>query len=329
MYLFGLIAAVAGLYVISGLMSGSETALFSLKPHDLELLEEKGSRAGKLIEQPQRLLVVILFSNLFVNTLAASLMETAAARVFPAGSVGVAIALGTVAVLIFGEVAPKTLALKQNVAFASFTAPAIRALDIILRPLSVLLVAFTKFISTRFEGGEDERITEEDIKALVAHSEDIGALDRAEEKWIHSIFELDKKRAHDLMTPRDEIFALPRNISFDDALEKISESGFSRIPLYAGSIEQTVGILYARDLLITKARGLKTSPARLARKALFIADMNRGDMILNELRSHKVHLAMVANEFGNIVGIITLEDILEAIVGEIRDKRREGITTPS
>lgn len=324
MELLGIVTTIGFLLFISAMVSGSETALFSLKPHDLERMGRQRSAVSNLLMSPRRLLTIILLSNLFVNTLCASLMQSLAARFVPHFSVPVSLVVGTIAVLVFGEVTPKIVAMRHNVGFAQIAAPFVRFLGLAFFPLVEALVSLTRFFARRFGSGEGEAVTEEDIKALVSHSEDIGALDRSEERWIHSIFELDKRKAGQLMTPKDKIYAFPREIDFETATREIVPSGYSRVPLYAGTIDQIVGILYTRDLLIARARGKAVAPARLARKPLYVPKSMNGDTLLAHLRASKMHAAVVVDEFGNTAGLIALEDILELIVGEIRDRRREG-----
>lgn len=321
--LLGILTAIFILFVISALVSGSETALFSLKPHDLETLEEKDAIALTLLSRPRRLLIVILLTNMIVNTLAASLIEIVAQDYFAAWSIVFSIVVGTLATLVFGEIGPKSIALRHKIGYASFTGPFLKFLEVIQRPFVFVLLIITKKLANFFEGGPDEIVTEEDIKSLVSHSEDIGALDRSEERWINSIFDLDQKCANDLLTPKNNIFALPKEISFDEALEAVHQTDYSRIPLYAGTKDQIVGVLYARDLLLGKARGQYPKPIRLCKRPLFVPQWKRCDLLLAELRRRKTHMAVVVDEFGNTVGLITLEDILEAIVGDIADRRRE------
>jgi CBS domain containing-hemolysin-like protein len=323
MEILGLFFFAGFLYLLSGLISGSEAALFSLKPHDLEAMGPRATRIRDALEKPRHLLIVILMANLLVNTLAAGLVEGAIEESLGPRWIVLAVFVAGVLVLIFGEVTPKTIALRNNRLFASATFPLIRLFSFLLAPAVAVFLPVTKRLTDRFKGSREEEITEEDIKHLVSHSEDLGALDRSEERWIHSIFELDKKKAIDVMIPRDRVVALSRDVDAAAAFARIQETRYSRIPLFAGSLDQIVGVLYAKDMLAAQARGQAVRPARLAREPVFVPRWRRCDLLLNELRSRKTHIAIVVDEFGSTVGIVTLENIMEAIVGRIRDRRRE------
>jgi putative hemolysin len=320
----GLIPVILGLYGLSATFSGSEAALFSLKPHDIEKMGDRAAKVRSLLERPRRLLIVILFSNLVVNTFAASLTESVAEHFFAGWGLPLAIAFGGFMVLVFGEVTPQTFALRHNVGFSLFVLPFISLLEFLGRPVVSILLPITQALTRRFEGAKDEHVTEEDIRHLVSQSEDHGALDGPEKRWIHSIFELDKKHANDVMVPREKITALPKEVDFATALETIRRTGLSRIPLYVGTLDHIIGVVYAKDLLAARARGQEVKPARIAREPVFVPRWKRCDMLLNELRSRKTHMAIVVDEFGSTAGIITLENLLEILVGKIRDKRREA-----
>ncbi len=320
----GILAVILGLYVVSAFMSGSEASLFSLKPHQLEHLGAVRARTESMLRKPRHLLIVILCANLAVNTMAASLAERLAHDLFGTWGIPVAIALAGLCVLIFGEVVPQTFAMSHNVSFARFASPLISILYTVSQPIVMILYPLTRLLTRRLEGSPAEQLTEEDITALVVDGEKKGALDQVERRWIHSIFMLDKRKAIDLMIPRERIFALPKDVDFATALEAIRTTHYSRIPLYAGSIDTVIGVLYAKDMLAAHARGQEVKPVRIAREPLVVPRWRRCDYLLNELRARKTHLAIVVDEFGATVGILTLENILEAIVGRIRDERREG-----
>ncbi|RMH56657.1 MAG: HlyC/CorC family transporter [Candidatus Hydrogenedentota bacterium] len=320
---------LALLYALSALISGSETALFSLKPHHRENLGNRRARIDHLLRQPKRLLITILLANLLVNTAAASLMETTLHRLLGGYSVAAAVAVGSIFILVFGEVLPKTAAIRHNVRFALLTFPLVDFLRILSRPLTAPLVALARAVEHGIGAEKETAVTEEDIRSLVSHGEDMGVLDREEERWIHSIFELDKMRANDLMRPRDKIVALPRSADFETALKTIRESGFSRIPIYSDSIDRIIGILHAKDLVLAHLQGRKIPPAKCLRNAVFVPRWRRCDDLLRDLQTRRTHIAIVVNEFGNTAGLVTLEDLLEAIVGDIRDMRQEEAQTNS
>ena len=319
-----LIGIVVILYGLAAIFSGSEAALFSLKDHELELMGSGGSRMRKLLSRPRSLLIVILASNLLVNTLSSALIEGIAHNHF--GDTGILIAIGVASFLlmVFGEILPQTYALQHNALFSRFVSPIVTLLLFIWKPVTVLLVPLTTQLTKHFEGGIEERITEDDIKSLVTHSKSIGALDVSVQRWIHSIFQLDKLRAFDIMIPRDKIFALPKDADYVAAMDAIRKTRYSRIPLYAGTLDQIVGVLYAKDMLAAKYRGGEVKPARIAREPVFVPRWKRCDLLLNDLRGLKTHMAVVVDEFGGVCGLITLESIHETIVGKMRDAHREG-----
>lgn len=324
-----LLVLIAALYFLSALISGSEAALFALKEHDLELMGESGTGVERLLSRPRALLIVILVSNLLATTLSSALVEGVAQKYLGDYGIGPAILVASFLLLVFGEIIPKTIALRNKEAFALAVAPFVRFLSFLWRPVTALLLPLARFLTKRFEGGIEERVTEDEIKSLVTHSKAIGALDGSVQRWIHSIFQLDKLRAFDIMVPRERIFALPKDVDFATALEAIRTMRYSRIPLYAGTIDQIVGVLYAKDMLVAKARGIDVKPARVAREPIFVPRWKRCDLLLNDLRGLKTHMAIVVDEFGGVSGLITLENLLETIVGKLRDASREGRGTKS
>lgn len=307
------------LYCCSAFFSGSEAALFVLKHHEIDMLRYQQNRVKRLLSQPRKLLIAILFSNLLVNTLAAALVEGIAEKYVKASAIPASIAIGTILVLIFGEALPKNIAFNHRKLFASIAAPFIDLVFIITKPIIAVIFPITKLFTKSLEGSHTEKITEEDIKHFVSHSEDEGHLDLFEERCIHSIFALDKKRAVDVMIPKERVSALPRTAEESEAIELIRKTRFSRIPIYVGSIDRIVGILYAKDLIIAKAKGIDAKPAKIAREPIFVPRWKRCDLLLNELRARKTHMAVVVDEFGNTLGIIALDSILQEIIGKMKD----------
>jgi len=317
------IILIAILYALSAFFSGSEAAFFALKTHELESMGSYGKRARQLLNRPRRLLIVILFANLLVNTFSASLLESVFEKTLGTTAILPAIAIATILVLLFGEALPKTFCFRHKIGFVFAALPFIELLEFLLKPVVTVVFPATQWMTKIFEGGRSEGVTEDDIRHIVSKSEDEGILDAPLERWIHSIFALDKKRAVDVMVPKEKLIALPRNASVEDALEIIRTKKFSRIPLYAGTLDHIVGILYAKDILMAVANGEEAKPARIAREPIFVPRWKRCDILLNDLRARKTHMAVVVDEFGNTLGIIALDSILAEIVGTLRDIRRE------
>ncbi|HEY7254864.1 MAG TPA: hemolysin family protein [Methylomirabilota bacterium] len=319
------------LLLLSAILSGAEAAYFSLGRTRLkELAEQQGEAPGPLtplLEQPHELLVTLLVGITVVNIGASALAAAIAEQLF--GSHGLAIAIAAMVFLltIFGEVLPMTLAVEYPVRFASWVSRPVVWLSMALKPIRVGLGAFTA-ITVRLVGSERRRgqpeISEEELRTLVDVGAREGVVERSEREMIHKVFELEDTLVREVMVPRPDMFCLDVTTEPAQLLPLLREQLHSRVPVYEDTVDQIVGVLYTKDLLPYLA-GL---PADFSLRPhlhppYFVPGSKRADALLREFQAKKLHLAVVVDEYGGTAGLVTLEDLLEELVGEIRDEYDE------
>jgi len=318
------------LLFLSAFFSGSEAAFFSLSRADLENLRKKSGERGtffKLLEHPKRLLITILTGNTIVNIAAASLSavmvrELCVRTHFPQG-VGLILQIAVVSflILLFGEITPKYIALKNASEISQRVSAPIRAFQLVVMPVVALFSSITNLVSTVL-GIATKRlfISEDEIKTLVEVGQEHGDLEAEEKEMITSIFEFGETAIHEVMVPRIDMVAVEEGTPIEEVVSLIREQGHSRIPVYRERIDNIIGILYAKDLLAHMGRHEDESLAALVRDALFVPESKKIDEMLREFQREKVHMAIVVDEYGGTAGLVTMEDILEEIVGEIQDE---------
>ena len=319
------------LLLLSAILSGAEAAYFSLGRTRLkELAEQQGETPGPLtplLEQPHELLVTLLVGITVVNIGASALAAAIAEQLF--GSHGLAIAIAAMVFLltIFGEVLPMTLAVEYPVRFASWVSRPVVWLSMALKPIRVGLGAFTA-ITVRLVGSERRRgqpeISEEELRTLVDVGAREGVVERSEREMIHKVFELEDTLVREVMVPRPDMFCLDVTTESAQLLPLLREQLHSRVPVYEDTVDQIVGVLYTKDLLPY----LSGLPADFSLRPhlhppYFVPGSKRADALLREFQAKKLHLAVVVDEYGGTAGLVTLEDLLEELVGEIRDEYDE------
>jgi putative hemolysin len=316
---------LAILVLLSGFFSGAEIALFSLGEARVRTLEEEGRRGAKVLAEikanPERLLVTILIGNNIVNIGAASFATALALDLF--GSQGVAYATGvmTLLVLIFGEITPKGFASANNIKVSLLVAPVIHFLSRILYPIVLPLEALTRWFVRRSKRMGLPTVTEGEIRemTLIGHAE--GSIDERERQIIERAFWLDEKRAWDVMTPRVEVFAWPSDRPLVQIAAELKQVRYSRIPIYEDTIDDIVGVLYVRDAYQALIAGQRDVPlGALAREPLIVPGSISLTRLLSEFQTRRIHMGIVIDEYGGTDGLVTLEDILEELVGEIVDE---------
>lgn len=324
---------LAILLLLSFFFSGSETALFSLPRMVIERLKQSGT-AGKqvanLLEEPNRLLATILVGNLTVNILISSILGAWIIRLFESlnypvylGSVA-AIFATTLLLLLFGEVAPKTLAINSAERFAlSVIFPLNIFAKIISVPLRILLMIINGFLRL-FGIADEERnaiVTEEELKTLVTMSVEEGVLKSSERLMIHRIFEFGDTLVRDVFVPRTEVVRVKYDITVEELSRLMRESGHSRFPVYGKTVDDIRGIVYAKDLFPYFWRGQLNIPISLfIRSACYVPATKKVRDLLREFQNGNIHMAIVVDEHGGTLGIVTLEDLIEEVVGEIFDE---------
>lgn len=327
----GKIIGLIGLFVLVGLaafLSMAETALLAVSPIRVRrMVEEKRPRAARLerlLDDQSRFLATILLLTLVTQLTAATIASTLAYAYFR--SIGAAVATGiiTLIMFIYGEVAPKTFAAQNAERVALFVSYPISLLTRLIHPVIRLLV-WVANMSTRLFGikpvPKGPLLTEEELKTAVSVVEEEGIIEEEEKKMIHHIFEFGDTIVREVMTPRPDMIVLSSKATAEEALDLIMKEGHSRIPMYGDSIDNIIGVLYARDLLDVFGRGEeKRSLREMLRPALFVPETKRVSELLRELQQKKIHMAIVVDEYGSTVGLATIEDLLEEIVGEIYDE---------
>ena len=287
--------------------------------------ERKGSQdLLKLVEQPDRFLPAILLMTLLMSLGASAVATSLSLYLGLPGAAAIATGSMTFIFFVFGEMAPKSYAVANHEKVALRVAPVVDGISGLLSPLTRVLMAISNGI-IRLLGGKVSRegpfISEGDIKAMVTVAEEQDVIEEEEKKLLHSIFEFGDTLVREVMVPRTDMVALPEGSNLETALDTIVQTGFSRIPVYRKNIDDVVGILYAKDLLPCLKRGeTDVAPRKIMREPMFVPESRRVMELLSDLRSRKTHLAIVLDEYGGTAGLVTIEDLLEEIVGEIFDE---------
>lgn len=315
------------LVITSGLVSGSETAFFSLSPANLESLRAGIHKKDKLIlklrNKPKELLATILISNNFVNV-AIVILSTYISillfnlSAFPVLAFFIQVVVITSIILIFGEIIPKILANKEPVMVANLMAGPLKFLMSFFKPLSLLLVRSTTVIDKRLSvKGHSISMSELSDAIEITVDESVPEDEKMILKGIATFVE---KEASEIMQSRVNVTAIPGDSDFAEVMKLVLDSGFSRIPVYEETLDKISGILYIKDLLPFVDEKNKEDWKNLIRPAFFVPENKRINDLMQEFREKKIHLAIVVDEYGGTSGIITLEDIIEEIVGEISDE---------
>ncbi len=329
----GKLIAIIICVIFSSYFSATETALSTFNRIRMKNLAEKGNKKASLViklsDNYDTLLTTILIGNNIVNILAASLgtllfTELLGGSIGPDMSATVSTVVLTLVVLIFGEITPKTVAKKHPEMFSLFTAPIINTILYILLPLSFLFNQWQKLLAKIFKTKEDAGMTEEELISIIEEAEEEGGLDEEESTLIKSAIEFNDLEVGDIFTPRIDISAVSAEDSFDEIREQFRETGFSRLPVYDGDLDNIIGILYYKDFFTYE---LKTGDSinEIIKPIIYVTKTQKISDLLKELQQKQLHLAIVTDEYGSTAGIVTLEDILEEIVGEIWDEHDEKI----
>lgn len=319
------------LLICSALISGTEVAFFSLSKTDIDTLEEESNGESvvvELIKKPRKLLATILIANNFVNILIVLLFAdldffSQFTYEFNLGVFTVSakftleVILVTSLILLFGEVLPKVYASRKALQFSTFMSKPIKVLGFFLSPISFLLRRLTRLIENRLGNANSNFSVETLSQALELTSDD--ATTKEEQKILEGIVTFGSTETVQIMKPRIDIFALSDDEPYDHVLSKILKNGYSRNPVYHETIDNIIGVLYAKDLLAHLNK--KTFKwQKIIREPFFVPENKKLDDLLTDFRERKNHLAIVVDEYGGTSGIVTLEDVIEEIVGDINDE---------
>ena len=321
--LFILIVAL----ILCGIASASETALTSISRIKLKnLVEEGDKRAGeieRMLAEPNAFLSTILIVNSVAVIVASSMATVLALRFTTSFGELISTVVTSLVVLIFCEITPKTAAVQNPLRWARALFPLVKGAAWLLHPIVVVLGKITNFL-VRMLGGQVKRgpfVTEEELRLLVTVGEEEGVLEEEETEMIHSIFEFADTTVHEVMVPRIDMVTLESDATVNQAVDLAMEGGFSRIPVFEESIDNIIGVLYTKDMLKQLREGHESTPIRtLVRPAYFVPETKKLDDLLREIRQRRIHMVIVIDEYGSVAGLVTIEDLVEEIVGDIRDE---------
>ena len=323
-----MIVAIALLVMMSAYFSATETAFSCMNKirmkNRADAGEHKAILALSLSEDFDRLISTILIGNNIVNITATTIGTVLFTKLFQEYGPTISTVVLTLVVLIFGEISPKSIAKENAEAFAMFSAPLLRVLLVILRPLNFLFTQWKRLLNLVFRPSGDPGITEEELITMVSEAENEGGLDQHESQLIRSAIEFGDLEAGDILTPRVDIVAVEDSATMDEIAAIFAESGYSRLPVYHKDVDDIVGVIHEKDFHAARYRGQEGISGCVTPVHYTTANAELGGL-LRILQKKKTHMAIVVDEYGGTEGLVTLEDILEQLVGEIWDEHDEVI----
>jgi len=311
--------------VLSAFFATSETALLSISKYKVRHWVEKkkfgSTYVKKLKDSPEILLSTILIGNNLVNTAAAAIATSISLQIFQHNAIGIATGVATFLILIFGDMIPKSIGTNNNEILAPIVAPVIWNISIAIYPITKALEYFLKGINKLVGTKKIQIITEEELKSIVKASEEEGSIKEIEKKMIQRIFDFDNTPVSDVMTRKKSIVYVNSEMQIKDVLQLPTAKMYSRFPVYDKSKENIVGLLYLKDMLkFVKDGKYDIAVKQIMRKPFFVFENKKMDTMLRLFQNRKQHMAIVIDEMAHVVGLVTIENILEEIVGEIIDE---------
>lgn len=315
---------------LSGFFSMSETALTSLNKIKLRHMVEEGVAGAKsvekLIEDPNKLLGAILIGNNVVNIGASSLATVLATNIFGNSGVGIATGVITILVLIFGEITPKSIAKQKSETVALMVVKPIQFIVFIFKPF-VYVFTIISSLFIRLLGGDPNKaesfITEEELKTMVDVSEEEGVLENVEKEMIFNIFDFVDLQVKDVMVQRVDIVAVDEEATYDEVMDIIKSEQFSRIPVYSETIDNVIGVINVKDFAMVENIREDFNVTKYVREPFYTFEFKKIVELFKEMKKARNHIAVVLDEYGGTVGLVTIEDLVEEIVGEIEDEYDE------
>ena len=319
-YIIGILICI----VLSGFFSASETAYTTLNVIRLNTAAENGDTKAaqmlRLANSYDKLLSTILVGNNIVNIAAASMATILFTKYFPQVGAPLSTVVMTILVLIFGEISPKSMAKEHAEGFARFALPFLQGLVFLLTPINFLFSKWKKLLSRLFKGKDsNNKMTHEELKTIVNEAQGEGGIDEENGELIRSAIEFDDLDAGDVLTPRVDLVAVDKEMPFEEISKVFLEHTYSRLPVYEGSLDDIVGMIHEKDYYEALCRGEKDVNA-IIKKVIYISSSVKISDLLRALQHHKLHMAVVVDEFGGTEGIVTVEDIIEELVGDIWDE---------
>lgn len=326
------IAIIILLVALSAIFSSTETAFSSVNKIRIKSYasdgNKKAKKALKIIDNFDKALTAILIGNNIVNILSASLATVMFTEYFGAGSVGMATLVMTVVVLIFGEILPKSLATENAEKMSLFMAPVLSAFMTILKPIIFLISKLKNGVVRLFGTNKEEPfVTEEELKYIIDEIEDEGVLEEQESDLVRSALEFDEITINEILIPRVNVAAIDIDSDFEHIKQEFLDTQYSRFPIYKDSIDNIIGILHQSDFFGVYFSGNENNLKSILKKPIYIPEYQKISVTLNLMQKQKVHMAVVIDEYGGTKGIVTLEDIIEELVGEIYDESDEEDTS--
>lgn len=313
------------LLVLSAFFSGSETAIFSLQPLELgRLRQQRGSMRVaalmRLLSRREALLTTVLIGNEVVNVALSSVAASLALSLFGDRGLGISVAVMTFLLVLYGEITPKTLAVSRATTWALAAAPLLLCFSFLVYPFRWFLTAITKGV-THAIPEEERSVGEEEFKALVREGRRKGILKETEREMITKVFRFTHTRVGEIMTPRTEMFALEVGTPLKEAYERLKEVTYREIPLYEEHLDNIVGIMRTNSLLGLPWGLVKVDSLReLMEEPYFVPESKEAVELLREFQRKRLHMSIVIDEYGGVAGLVTLEDIIEELVGELSDE---------
>lgn len=314
----------------SAFFSASETALMSLSKIRIRHMVEEGYKNAvvlqRLVDSPNQLLGTILVGNNVVNIGASALATSLAIKLFGDKGVGIATGIMTLLVLVFGEITPKSLAAQYSEKLSFIVIRPIALLVKVLSPIIVVLISVTNFM-VRIFGGSTKKtspfITQEELLTIVNVGHEEGVLEGEEREMIHNVFEFGDTPAKDVMTIRADVVAVAIDVTYEELMAVYKEEQFSRIPVYGENMDHIEGVLYVKDLLFFEGDHATFSVSNFIRPPFYTYEFKKTSDLFREMRENRIGMAIVLDEYGGTSGIVTLEDLVEEIVGDIADEYDE------
>lgn len=322
-----MLAALVALVALSAYFSATETAFTSLNRIRLKTRADDGdkraARTLALAADFDRLLSTLLIGNNIVNNVATTIGAVLFIQLIgPGKGPTVSATVLTIVILIFGEVTPKSLAKERPEAWAIVATPLLRVMAVLLTPVNFLFTQWKKLLRVLLRHQDDGGITEEELMGMVDQAETEGSLDQHESDLIRNAIEFNDMEVSEILTPRVDLEALADTATMEEAAAMYADSGFSRLPIYHDSIDNIIGVLHEKDFYAAYCRGVKRL-SELKSSVLYTTETARISDLLRQLQQNKVHMAVVVDEYGGTQGIVTMEDIMEELVGEIWDEHDE------
>lgn len=318
------------LILFSAYFSATETAFSSLNRIRIKMLADEGNKRAAMVynmsENFDKLLTTVLIGNNIVNIASTSIATVFFIELLMDQATGstVSTVVMTVALLIFGEITPKSIAKEKPEAFAMFSAPFIKFLSVIFVPFVLFFTLWKKMLKAVFKLESNDAITGDELLNIVEEAEDSGGIDEEESDLIRSAISFSDLTAADILTPRVDIIAVDKDDDQDKIAQVFDDSKFSRLPVIEGSIDNIIGFIHIRDFSRVKfSEDLEYNVDDIIKNTVFVAKSMAVNDLLKLMQSEKTHIAVVTDEYGGTVGIVTLEDILEELVGEIWDEADE------